>query len=647
MKQINNILILSLCLSFTLSAQQPQFIEQLQQIAKSEMQANAGKIFSASTITINDYDVKYYRCQWQVNPAVKFISGAITTYFNPLVSAFDTIRFNMSDSLSVDSVKYHQALILFNHPIGNILVVSLSAVIPQNILDSITVYYHGKPASTGFGSFIQSTHGSGVPVIWTLSEPFGASDWWPCKNGLTDKADSIDIIVTTPSAYRVASNGVLVSEILNGANKIYHWKHRYPIATYLICFAVTNYARYSDWVPFGNDPPLEVLNYVYPEDSATAVVQSPGVIPVMQLFDTLFGMYPFQKEKYGHAQFGWGGGMEHQTMTFLTNFSHGLVAHELSHQWVGDKITCGRWEDIWLNEGFATYFTSLTYEHMFGGIYWMAQKEQQINYITSQPDGSVWCNDTTNEYRIFDSRLSYTKGGMILHQLRWVIGDKAFFSAINNYLNDPLLAYRFAKTTDAKKHFETTSKQDLTWYFNDWFTGQGYPSYQINWEQTGNTVNLTINQTQSHPSVSFFELPVPIKFLNSTRDTDTIVVFNHTASGQSFSAVIPFIVDSVEFDPNYWIISADNISTNIKEQNILEEYIKVYPNPAQENITIKIGNKATSSTMEITDITGRIILRSADLCSCENIIDIKNLSHGFYLLNIYSETKKSIIKFVK
>ena len=165
----------------------------------------------------------------------------------------------------------------------------------------MTVYYHGVPPDNGFGSFVQSTH-KGTPVIWTLSEPYGASDWWPCKNSLTDKADSIDIFVTTPAEYKAASNGLLISSLPDGTGMVYHWKHRYPIATYLVCMAVTNYSRYIHKVPFGPDT-LKVINYIYPEDSAAAYAQTANAVPMIQVYDSLFGIYPFQNEKYGHTQF--------------------------------------------------------------------------------------------------------------------------------------------------------------------------------------------------------------------------------------------------------------------------------------------------------------------------------------------------------
>ncbi|HRI59346.1 MAG TPA: M1 family metallopeptidase, partial [Saprospiraceae bacterium] len=509
----------ALAFGLHLAAQIPEFNpSDLDQIAEAEAKANIGKITTPVLAPSGDYDVRYQRMEWQVDPAVRYIKGGVTTFFETKTDGFNTVNFDLSDSLAVDGVQYHGNTVAYTHS-GNVLAIELPAMLSAGVIDSVKVSYQGKPTSTGFGSFIQADH-SGTPVLWTLSEPYGALDWWPCKQDLTDKIDSIDVFVTCPAAYRAAGNGLLVSEADAGAGqKTYHWRHRYPIACYLVAFAVTNYAQYSDFAEIQTGP-LPILNYVFPENLATAQSQTPNVISVLEFYDSLFIPYPFHKEKYGHAQFGWGGGMEHQTMSFMVSFDYELMAHELAHQWFGDHVTCGSWEDIWLNEGFATYLSGLCYERFSPNGVWPNFKFNRIANVVSQPGGSVWVNDTTNVGRIFSGRLSYSKGAMVLHQLRWTVGDAAFFAGIRNYLNAPGLSGDFARTTDLRSHIEATSGQDLNWYFNDWFYGEGYPSYQIEWSQAGNTAWITIHQTQSHPSVGFFEVPVPLRFKTGNQTFD-------------------------------------------------------------------------------------------------------------------------------
>lgn len=555
----------------------------LMTIARAEGDAHSAKFCRFPTETTTNYDVKWYRCWWNIDPAVREISGNVTTLFAPVKPGFDSLVFDMSRELTVDSVVYRGQPVIWGRS-SDFLTIRFPFTLPQLIIDSVSVYYHGVPPENGFGAFVKQTQNGmpgGTPIIWTLSEPYGSSDWWPCKNGLTDKADSLDIFICAPAAYSAASNGILVSVLPNGAKSVHHWKHRYPIATYLICLAVTNYAHYTQRVPFGGDT-LEVVNYVYPEDSASISAQTSIVGPMIQVFDTLFGIYPFQREKYGHAQFGWGGGMEHQTMTFVSSFGFELLAHELAHQWFGNKVTCGSWADIWLNEGFGTYLSGLCYEHL-APLYWKRFRQVRVENITSLPGGSVFCTDTTSVERIFSSRLSYAKGAMILHQLRWIMGDSSFFAGLNNYLCDVNLSYGFARTSNLKSHLENSCGQDLSWYFDDWFTGEGFPYYQINWAQSGNNVTYTVNQTQSHPSVAFFRMLVPIQFKNETRDT-VIRVLN-TFSGQTFTASIPFVVDTVIFDPDCQLISRYSPIGAVAEQ--AGRYgLRVFPNPAKDFVTV-------------------------------------------------------------
>jgi hypothetical protein len=510
--------------------------------------------FRANPLTQN-YDLKYHRLEWEVDPAVQYITGRVTSHFIPKSSGFLVINFDFASNMTVNQVLYHGNAVPFSQAGIDNLSITFPSAIPMGVLDSVTVEYEGEPIVSGFGSFRTGTH-DGTPVLWTLSEPYGAKIWWPCKQDLTDKIDAIDVIVTTPSAYRVASNGILAGETAVGTNKIYRWEHRYPIPAYLIAIGVTNYSVFSDFADLEGGGSVEILNYVYPESLTSAETNLVNTVEIMELFNTLFGNYPFADEKYGHAQFGFGGGMEHQTMSFMGGFSYDLQAHELAHQWFGDKITCGTWEDIWLNEGFATYLTGLTKEHLGTEAAWDSWRASLINNITSAPDGSVWVDDTTSVGRIFNGRLSYNKGAMVLHMLRWKLGDTQFYQAINNYLEDATLAFGYAKTEDLQSHLEAVSGMDLTEFFNDWIYGQGYPSYQLAWSDQGSGVRIELSQTTSHASVPFFEMPVPV--LVSGNGQEMMLTLDHNINGQIFEIELPFTVTSVSLDPDQWLISKNN-----------------------------------------------------------------------------------------
>lgn len=641
----NLLFIVAILMSMQLFCQIEPDLDFVKIVSKQDALKHYPKHKSGGLKLGDNYDLKYHRLHLYIDPAVLYVSGSVHSHF-VATQPMTVIQFELIDTLSVDSVIYHGLHIPYMH-INKTLTIAFPSTIPSGQLDSVSVYYQGVPdQGAGFGSFIQSNH-AGTPVISTLSEPYGASDWWPCKNSLSDKIDSVDIIVGTPMQYRVGSNGLLKSEYVSGTDKIYHWKHKYPIVTYLVAVAVTNYAVYSDYAPLGSDT-LEILNYVFPEDLATAQASTPDLIPVMQLYSNLFGMYPYITEKYGHAQFNWGGGMEHQTMTFLVNFGYELMAHELSHQWFGDKITCDSWQNIWINEGFATYLTALTYDFIVGEYWWNKWKKETVEYITSEPDGSVFCYDTSAVWRIFDGRLSYNKGAMVLNMLRWKTGDSSFFASLYNYMNDPALIYGFAGTEDFQAHAEAASGMNLDDFFHDWIYMEGFPVYSLNCTvYPDSTASLNIQQATSHSSVSFFSLPVPVKFKNTVRDT--LLVFDHTFSGETFNFDLDFIPDSMIFDPTHELIAqlgASNLIYGIGETDLNTVYL--YPNPAASFITI-INLPECFTSGSITDVSGRLVkafeINHSGFEKVDVMMDFSG--KGIYFIKLQSANNNIVRKFVK
>jgi aminopeptidase N len=490
--------------------------------------------------------------------------------------------------MRVDSVIQHKQKITFSQN-ENKLLIELTRTLNLMELDSLQIFYQGEPEPEikGFGAFTKSEH-AGTPIIFTLSEPYGAMEWWPCKQSLIDKIDSIDIIVTTPEMYRTASNGVVVSDtVINGFREM-HWKHRHPITTYLVAIAVTNYAVYSDGLDLDDGRKIEILNYVYPENLDTAKVRTPVTTEFIELYNRLIGEYPFADEKYGHAQFGWGGGMEHQTMSFMYNFNYELIAHELAHQWFGDYITCGSWQDIWLNEGFATYLTGLVYENLQDGYWWPKWKKLNVDRIISKIDGSVYVKDTTKVDDIFSGRLSYSKGAYLLHMLRWILGDENFFKGMKNYYNDPEIANSFALTNDFVKHMENVGDTTLTEFFNDWFYGEGYPIYSAGFTPVENgLLKITLSQTSSHPSVEFFEMPVPVRVYNFDKTDSLNFRLVQTKNNQEFFVDIDFNVAELKIDPDLWLVSKTSQIVSV-QPDLQFNKIAVYPNPFTSQFSIQL-----------------------------------------------------------
>lgn len=611
-----------------LSAQEVICKDENSVVKCSHANVNQSVINFRENLATSNYDVKYHRLSFEVDPANWYIKGEVVTYFNFTNGSNDKISFDISSSLTVDSVKYKGVKITFDQS-NEMVNITFKTAIPYFKLDSVSVYYQGPPPSNGFGSFQTTTH-NGTPVLWTLSEPYGSRDWWPNKMSLQDKIDSIDVFITNPSDYKAASNGLLVSTKSNNGLTTAHWKHRYPIAPYLVAIAVTDYATYSDYVPMPDGTKLEVLNYVYPEDLQNAQNNTPSIIPIIQLFNNLTIPYPFAKEKYGHAEFGWGGGMEHQTMTFVVNFGFSLLAHECAHQWFGDYITCGSWEDIWLNEGFATYFEGMCQENIQPQ-YWTPWKVSKLNSITSNPSGSVQVDDTTSVNRIFSSRLTYNKGSYILHMLRWKMGDQVFFQAIKNYLQNTKLAGGFARTPDLIAELENASGEDLSKFFDQWYYKQGYPSYDLKFTEGKNGENkkLAIYQTQSDPSVTFFEMPVPVQFF--VDGTPTTLRFDHSFSGETFDVNLAGKVDSIKFDPDLWLISKNNnltvATTDISFNNPNHS---IYPNPGFEGFFVSSKDEIINKVI-IYDLIGKPC-KTIDIGQKGGYIQTSDLSNGTYFV---------------
>ncbi len=562
---MKNFFILLLSTFLFVKGHAQNFVRENKGIAEGEMKGARTKIDGGIyTNASPNFDVYYYRCEWTVDPAVLYITGKVTPYFTISANALSVV-FDINDQLTVDSVTSHGAKLLFSQDTSKTLTINESYEAGQK--DSLSIYYHGVPPQDpqSIGDFTINTHDS-VPVLWTLSEPYGARDWWPCRNGLDDKADSIDIYITHPSKYTASSNGLMIGAVMKADSTIVtHFKHRYPIVSYLVAIAVTNYSVLKDSVQLGSNV-LPLVSYIYPEDSALFQTYHMYLQQGLQLFNTYYGDYPFMNEKYGQTEFGFNGGMEHQTNSFVVTPNADLVAHELSHQWFGDKVTCASWQDIWLHEGFAVFSSDFFWMENFLPYYYPLYVAGDLAYIVTQPNGSVFVTDTTSTDRIFDERLTYCKGGFLVRMLRWTLGDSLFFQGLRQYLNDPQVKYGFAHTSDLQRNLDSVSGMDLTYFFKQWFYGQGYPMFTVQWsENTNNYVNFTINQTTSDSSVLFYKVPLQLVFKNATQEKT--VVIQDTVNNQQVSLDLGFQADSVLIDPQSYLISAHDTAIKIASPN--------------------------------------------------------------------------------
>ena len=595
----------------------------------------------------DNYDVTYQHLQLTPSMSSRYLSGEVITYFTAQ-SDMSYIEFDFHSQMNVSSVEYHGNNLSFTHN-NNQLNIVLPNIITTGTLDSIKITYSGNVPDTGLGSYSVATH-NGKPVVWTLSEPYGARDWWPCKQDLTDKIDSIDIVLKYPKIVSGVemtgvSNGLLTSESIisiSGTDyKVSTWKHRYPIAAYLVAFAITNYTKFSQTAGIFQTFPID--NYVYPENLSLVQAQSGYFVPIMDFFEQKYGHYPFYNEKYGQIQFSWGGGMEHQTASFLANYDRYLVAHELAHQWFGDAVTCGSWQDIWLNEGFATYSEGLIVEEMDGQADFDNWKQNSVSYITQNTDGSVFVQDTTDIWQIFNYRLSYKKGAMILNMLRNEVGDSDFFNGLQNYVTQN--SFQYVRTDDFKSVMENQSGKNLTEFFNDWIYGEGYPIYNIQVTRIGSQeYRIVINQTTSHSSVSFFELSLPFRFSDNNGNELNIKLQN-TYNNQEFILQTGFEVTDIQFDPHYDIIHKNSqLNVNLKSNLNEKQLFKIYPNPANDYLNIIPSEDKQILQIEIYHIDGK---KLTEIFRPGSTINITFLDTGTYWIKIKAENYEYWQRFFK
>ena len=625
-------------------AQKNEEAERKSMIKKELLKYSKMVDYNVNPNTLN-YDLRYQRLELDLDPAQQFVSGTVTSHFVPNQN-ISSIYFDLSDALTVSEVKYHGAILPFTQLATKELKIDFPAVIPSSSLDSLSIKYSGAPDTGGSAgdAFTVSTQ-NGTPVLYTLSEPYGAQEWFPTKQSLNDKIEKVDLKINTPSQYNVASNGKLYSEtLLPGNRKLTFWQTNYPIPAYLIALGITNYTKLNDTM---GSPAFPFVNYLYPSTTSNSTVMSniEWTKTVMNTFEQYFGPYPYRNEKYGHMQFGWGGGMEHATMSSMGSWGRGIIAHELAHQWFGDKVTCGAWNDIWLNEGFATFGEHLANEKLLmTNSQFMSYLSSEMNYITSSPGGSVYVSDTNlgNTGAIFSGRLSYSKGGYVVRMIKWILGDDVFYSALKDYHSRPELAYGYAKTADLKNSLLMSTGKDFTEFFNDWIYGQGHPTYQIRWNQTSDQMlRFKVSQTTSHSSVNFFEMPLPIK-VNGTGGQVAYLVLNHTTKNQNFAEQISFPVASVQFNYENQILQRN--STVTKDTTILavndsgKDPVKVYPNPVKNSLSVSGITK--DQQYEIYSMDGKMI--KTGTYSSGKTIDVNGLTKGVYLLKIENQNLKFI-----
>ncbi len=493
------------------------------------------------------YDVKHYDLDLQIDVSAQKIFGSVAILSQVIAGPLSTMEVNLLKNMVVDSVTSAGKRLNFTHK-TDLIQIELGNSYQLNDYFSVKIYYRGQPLRSDFGAFGFDTY-NGQPMIWSLSEPYGARNWWPCKDFPSDKADSVDIRVTVPIPLIVASNGTLRAETKRGNYKTYWWHESYPIVTYLVSVAIYPYSIFSDYYRYSPNDSMEVRYYVFPDQLDLLRRAYAKTVRMIEIFATIFGEYPFIREKYGHAQFMGSANMEHQTLTSLVSRSEGTIAHELAHQWWGNYITCRDFHHIWLNEGFATYSEALYYEREYGQAEFKLEMEGNKYF----GPGTIYVSDVSNTWTIFNTNRSYRKASWVLHMLRHVVGDEKFFEILKAYYNDSHLSYGTATTEDFRAICERVAGINLEKFFSQWIYKEFFPRYQYawSWQKIGSDyeIQLTIDQLQTNQA---FWMPIDVTVTTFSGD-ETFVVWDSLKT-QVFNLTVSSEPVKIELDKDDWIL---------------------------------------------------------------------------------------------
>lgn len=515
--------------------------------------------------SMNKYDQRFLRIDVNAEPGSRAISGNIFMT-NTAVALLDTFIIELASTMTVDSFFINGVRKTATQSADHIFV-PLSPALVSGTTFSIQVFFKGTASS---GAIFTGTT-NGLTYTASLSESYQARQWYPAKQILTDKLDSLEVWVTTSIGNRAGANGLLQdSTDMPGGKRRFRWKSRYPINYYLPSISVGNYMDYRNYAKPAAMAPDSIMVQHYIANSSTylsSVKTNLDKTPrFIETYSDLFGLYPFKNEKYGHCLANIGGGMEHQTMSTMASFGSTLIAHELGHQWWGDHVTCATWNHIWLNEGFATYCEYLAIEKrptLFTTTNASSYMQSIHNNAMSAPNGSVYLPDASlyDEARIFSSRLSYNKGAGIIHNLRFEMGgDSAFFRALRNFQQ------QYANSTATADQFKTVAEaacgKNLTDFFNQWYYGEGYPTFNITYLRQGNdSLILIVNETTSASSVTaFFKGLLELKITSASGDTTIIV--NLASNNQQFKIPYTRVPSGITVDPNNWMMNLTGLITN-------------------------------------------------------------------------------------
>ncbi len=417
----------------------------------------------------------------EINTANHTIVGHTLVRVVPLVEGITSIPLELKD-LTVDSVFVSDQQAVFNHT-GELIRIQLAASAGTTDTLLLTVYYHGQPFHENWGGFHFSGDYAFNLGVGFQSIPHNLGKaWFPCVDNFTDRA-TYDVFATVGNNKKAIGGGLLVDTIDNGnGTTTWHWQLAHPLPTYLVSIATGNYVRYSD-VYYGLEDTIPIYIYTRPSEQGNVAGSFVRLKDILQFYENHFGAYPFSRVGYVGTAIG---AMEHAANIAYPNYlingnttDEYLYAHELSHMWFGDEVTCASAEEMWLNEGWASFCEMYYKEDIYGNdlvLSEMRDRNKKVLLKTNFIDNGYWALDSVPQQYTYGST-SYDKGAVVVNTLRGYLGDSLFFPAITAYLDS--MAWQSKSSADLRDFLTYYTGIDMSPFFDAWVFSPGTPHFSI------------------------------------------------------------------------------------------------------------------------------------------------------------------------